>query len=71
MGFIKQILSGQKEFMLDLLAPVNFTLLSIAYFLGVGLSRILIRKEKTKEGKSFWVNSNLTKKEKESFLRQF
>lgn len=72
MGFLKDILKGQKMFFWDAFALVNLVLLSFAYFLGEGLSRVFIKKEKVEENiYSFWKDSDLTKKDKKSFLRQF
>lgn len=72
MEFIKDFLSGQKLFFADFLAPVNFILLLSAYFFGVGLARIFLKKDNVKkQNDSFWKVSNMTKKDRQSFLRQF
>ena len=72
MGIIKDILKGQKLFFLDVFALINLVVLSFAYILGVGVSRIFLRnKGKDQTNKSRWIVSDLTKKEKVSFLKQF
>lgn len=75
MEFLKNILAGQKIFILDLFAIINFVLLSFAYFLGVGLSffsLVFFKENKGVENKnSYWKISNLTEKEISSFLSQF
>jgi len=72
MGIIKDILKGQKLFFLDIFALVNLVVLSFSYVLGVGISRIFLRNiKKDQTNKSQWIVSNLTKRVKMSFLKQF
>lgn len=72
MELIKHILNGQKLFFSDVFAVVDLVVLSLAYILGVGVSRIFLRKKtETHNYKSNWSASDLTKKERESFLKQF
>jgi hypothetical protein len=72
MEFMKDFFIGQKLFFADLLAPLNFILLAFAYIFGVGLSFFFLKKGNyIKNKNSFWVVSELTKKEPVSHLKQF
>jgi hypothetical protein len=72
MGIMKDILKGQKLFFSDIFALINLVVLFFAYILGVGTSRIFLRnKGKDQISKSRWSVSDLAKKEKTSFLKQF
>lgn len=71
MELIKGILKGQKKFILDIFALFNVIILTFAYFVGVGLSRLLFKEEKEKSRETYWKDSELTNNSIESNLRQF
>lgn len=78
-NFISELKKGQKAFGEDVGSIINLILLSIVYFLGVGLTSIAARifKKKflnlrvDKNAKSYWEELNLSKKPTEEYYRQF
>lgn len=74
-GFSK----GMRSFGDNISLIVNSVLLSVAYFLGVGLTAIVakvagknfLEKKTSSEAKSYWSDLNLKKKEFREYYRQF
>ena len=72
MGLMKSFLSGQKEFLTDFLVIFNVIVLSVAYFLGVGIASLMLKKKNDPDQKnSTWVNSDSSDKDSNYFLKQF
>ena len=79
MDFFNDILKGQKMFGEDISQIVNFLLLTITYFLGVGLTSVLakifgkhfLKLKIDEEEDSYWTELNLTKKPIGEYYRQF
>ena len=75
--FLKDIKAGTKIFGDDIASIVNFILLTIVYFFGVGLTSLVAKisgkhflELKTKKS-SYWSKLNLSKGKKEEYYRQF
>lgn len=79
MSFIKGFLQGQKLFGESISVIINSFLLTIIYFLGVGLTSILAKIFRKNfldlkldtNADSYWYELNLTKKNWEEYFRQF
>ena len=77
--FFTGIRKGQKEFGGDISAIINLALLSLVYFLGVGMTFIIAKfggkkfldLEIDKNVESYWEELNLSKKKMEDYYRQF
>ena len=77
--FFNGIKEGQKAFGEDIASIINFILLTIVYFIGVGLTSIFakifskhfLELNIDKNVNSYWENLNLEKKKKEEYYRQF
>lgn len=79
MGFFKGLKKGQKEFGETIAIIVNSVLLSLVYFIGVGITFIFsrisgkhfldLKPDKSKE--SYWEELNLGKEEMKEHYRQF
>jgi hypothetical protein len=77
--FIKGFKKGQKIFADKISTIINTVLLSIVYFLGIGLTSIFAKICKksfldlktNKESKTYWEDLNLTKKPREHYYRRF
>jgi len=76
--FIQGLRNGFEEFAKLITNIINFILLLIAYFLGIGPTAILakIRKKqfldtKKEERESYWVKEEIKKEEKRRYYRQF
>lgn len=77
--FFNGLKNGQKLFGEDITQIINFILLTIVYFIGVGLTSIVAKLvgksfleleiDKTKE--SYWEELNLSKTELNEYYRQF
>lgn len=71
--------AGQKKFGEDIAQIINFILLTIVYFIGVGLTSIfakIFRKsflelKIDKKAGSYWEELNLDKKKMEDYYKQF
>ncbi len=79
MKFINGFLRGQKKFGENISIIINSILLTIVYFIGVGLTSIFAKifnkhfldlKPKKNE-KTYWEDLNLTKKSMKEYYRQF
>lgn len=78
-GLLKNIKEGQKIFGEDIASIINFLLLSIVYFVGVGITFIFARVfgrhflqlKPNRKYETYWSESNLTKKPFEEYYRQF
>lgn len=78
-AFLKGFREGFKELNLIIAGLINFILLALVYFLGVGLTFIaakLFRRhflalKRPKAAASYWLDFNLTKESKENYYRQF
>tara|TARA_Y100000310_G_scaffold307622_1_gene349898 strand:- start:399 stop:638 length:240 start_codon:yes stop_codon:yes gene_type:complete len=79
MKFFKGIWKGQKAFGEAISSLVNSVLLSIVYFLGVGLTSIFAKILKKqflemkidKNKKSYWTKLDLNEKQLEDYYHQF
>jgi hypothetical protein len=76
MSLLSDLKVGQKAFGKDISSIINLILLTVVYFIGVGLTSIFARlagKDFLDKGKkdSYWAELNLTKKEDRSYYRQF
>lgn len=76
-GFIDGFKEGQKNFGESIAVIINSVLLSIVYFVGVGLTSIIAKLLgrnflglEFKEG-TYWEDLNLGKKERKEYYRQF
>jgi len=77
--FIEGYKEGQKLFGETIASIINSLLLTIVYFIGVGLTSIFSRIfgkrfmdiNIDKSSSSYWTDLNLNKKEKREYLRQF
>lgn len=75
----KEFNSGQKEFGEDIARIINSMLLTVVYFLGVGLAWIMVKfnkthvldKETDPKAKTYWKDLNLTVKSIKEYYRQF
>lgn len=78
-NFFSGFKKGQKEFGSTISSIVNTILLSLVYFIGVGLTSVFakisnkdflsLKKEKTAD--TYWEDLNLTKKTLEEYYHQF
>lgn len=75
MELMEKFLEGQKEFILDFFALINVILLFFAYVLGVGVSFVLfkffVKSKEPENRKTYWVDSELTNKAENTYLKQF
>jgi len=79
MEFLKDLKKGQKQFGGDISQVINFILLTIVYFVGVGLTSIFaklfgkhfLELKIDKNMESYWSDLNLNKKSIEDYYRQF
>lgn len=78
MSFFKGLKDGMKEFGGNISNLVNSILLSIVYFIGIGLTSIvakIFKKQfldtKLSDKKSYWLDLNLKKKNIREYFRQF
>jgi hypothetical protein len=77
--FFKGIKKGQKEFGEDIAQVINFILLTIVYFIGVGLTSIFAKivgksfldLNIDKNVESYWEELNLEKDDIREYYRQF
>ena len=77
--FIFGIKEGQKLFGETIAIVINSLLLTIAYFIGVGITFIMLKISKIKlmdltfdkESKTYWSDLNLSKKPIGEYYRQF
>ncbi|MFH1358686.1 MAG: hypothetical protein ABIH37_02260 [archaeon] len=77
--FFKGFMKGQKAFGNAIALLINTVLLTIVYFIGVGLTSIFARafhkefldEEIKKQDESYWTELNLTKKQRRDYYRQF
>jgi len=75
--FFRGFRKGMKEFGENITALVNSVLLSIVYFLGVGLTSIAAKAlgkhflDKRSRNDSYWSDINLKKKPLKDYYRQF
>ena len=78
-SFLEGVKGGQKKYGESLAAIVNSILLSLAYFLGVGLTFIFAKLSKKhfldlkldRSRESYWEELNLDKERIESYYKQF
>lgn len=79
MKFFSGFKEGQKQFGETIAIIINSILLSLVYFIGIGLTSIIskiLRKNFldmgiNKTGSTYWQKLNLSKKPKEEYYRQF
>ena len=77
--FWKGFVNGSQSFGHIIIGIVNFVLLSLVYFIGVGVTSILakifrkhfLKIKLDKKVKSYWEPLDLGKKEMEEYYRQF
>ncbi len=75
--FFNGFQKGMKSFSDNITSIINFLLLSIVYFIGVGLTSITAKifgkhfLDTKKKKDSYWINLNLKKKSIEEYYRQF
>lgn len=77
--FFRGFKKGTKDFGDNIVLIVNVILLSVVYFIGVGLTSILaklfrkkfLETKISKERKTYWSDLNLRKKPMEEYYRQF
>jgi len=77
--FLKGLKEGQKKFGENLAIIINTLILSVAYFIGIGISSIFAKIfgkqfldiKIDKKAKTYWTKLNLTKKSKKEYYRQF
>jgi hypothetical protein len=78
-SFLKGLNSGQKRFGESIAVIVNSTLLSIVYFMGIGLTALFAKIVKKrfldlkidKDCETYWSDLSLTKRSLEECYRQF
>lgn len=76
---LKGFWAGFKSFGYLLGEVVNFILLTLVYFVGVGITSVIAKifnrhflaLKKPKKPSTYWVDLNLTKEPKENYYRQF
>jgi len=77
MGLLKDLREGNKMFGDDIASLINFVLLTVVYFLGVGITSIIAKisgkrfLELKKREDSYWSKLNLGKLKKKEYFRQF
>ncbi|MFH0936637.1 MAG: hypothetical protein V1815_03100 [Candidatus Woesearchaeota archaeon] len=79
MKFINGFLRGQKKFGENISIVINSILLTIVYFIGIGLTSIFAKifnkhfldLKLRKNEKTYWEDLNLTKKSMKEYYRQF
>lgn len=75
--FVKGFKNGFKNFGHNVTNIVNFALLLMVYFIGVGLTSLIAKLSKKKflelnqKGKTYWKERNLGKQPLENYYRQF
>jgi len=75
--FVKGFKTGFKTFGYKVTNVVNFALLSVVYFVGVGVTSFTAKLAKKRflelkqEGKTYWKERNLGKQPLEDYYRQF
>ena len=76
-AFVKGFKKGFRDFGHIIAYVVNFSLLTIVYFLGVGMSALIGRNKSfldmklEKEKASYWEELHLKTKKKEEYYKQF
>ena len=79
MKFINGFLRGQKKFGENISIIINSILLTIVYFIGIGITSIFakifnkhfLNLKLKKDEKTYWEDLNLTKKSMKEYYRQF
>ncbi len=76
MNFIHGFKDGFKGFMENIWGIMNFLLLSVVYFIGVGISRVVAGKKsffgkKPEKVDTYWTRLDLKKEPMERYYRQF
>lgn len=75
--FVKGFVAGFRNFGYNITNVVNFVLLLLVYFIGVGSTSLIARVSKKKfldleqKGKTYWKERNLGKQPLEHYYRQF
>lgn len=77
--FFKGVKDGMHRFGLDIATLVNTILLSLAYFIGVGITAIIAKLAKKKfletklnpRAKTYWNNLNIKKRHIDEHYKQF
>ncbi len=75
--FVKGFKTGFRTFGYKVTNVINFILLSIVYFVGVGATSLAAKATKKKflelkqEGKTYWKERNLGKQPLENYYKQF
>jgi len=77
--FLKGVKRGFSEYGLFITGIVNYVLLSLVYFLGVGLTAVLakasgkhfMKLKRNPKASTYWVSGRIEKQNAEEYYRQF
>lgn len=76
--FLKYFKKGMEEFGHTIAIVINSILLSIVYFVGIGITSLIAKligkrflEEELNDSKTYWENLNLGRNKLEAYYRQF